>query len=110
MGYDQELAQRIRGLLAGEPGITEKAMFGGLAFMVDGHMAVAAAGQDGTMVHVDEATASRLTERDGIGPMIMRGRPLREWVLADPAVLDDATLAELVALGLGWARSQPPKG
>ena len=108
MAYDEGLAQRIRDLLAGEPGITEKKMFGGLAFLVDGHMAVAATGSEGVMIHVAEDLARELAQREGLEPMVMRGRAMREWVYADDAV-QDGVLEEMVRLGLAWAREQPPK-
>ncbi|GAA4875212.1 TfoX/Sxy family protein [Serinicoccus chungangensis] len=110
MGYDAGLAQRIRDLLADEPGVVERRMFGGLAFLVAGHMAVAATGGEGVMVHVDEALADDLVGRDGLERMVMRGRPMREWVHADGAGegVADELLAELVALGVARARAQPP--
>ena len=108
MAYDEGLAQRIRDLLTGEPGITEKRMFGGLAFLVDGHMAVAATGSEGVMIHVAEPLARELAQRQGLQPMVMRGRAMREWVYADNAV-GDGVLEEMVRLGLAWARKQPPK-
>ncbi|WP_151526853.1 TfoX/Sxy family protein [Serinicoccus kebangsaanensis] len=110
MAYDEGLAQRIRDLLAGETGVVEKAMFGGLAFLVDGHMAVAATGDEGVMIHVDEALAQELSRREGLEPMVMRGRPMREWVHSEAsAASDDALLAELVRLGTTWARAQPAR-
>ncbi|WP_298750214.1 TfoX/Sxy family protein [uncultured Serinicoccus sp.] len=111
MAYDEGLAQRIRELMAGEPAVVEQRMFGGLAFLVGGHMAVAATGGQGVMVHVDEALAAELVGRDGLERMVMRGRPMREWVHTQGTGdgVDDALLAELVALGLARARAQPPQ-
>lgn len=110
MAYDEGLAQRIRDLLAGETGVVEKRMFGGLAFLVGGHMAVAATGDEGVMVHVDEALAAELAQREGLEPMVMRERPMREWVHSEgAAATDDELLAEMVRLGVRWARAQPPK-
>ncbi|KUG57403.1 RNA methyltransferase [Serinicoccus chungangensis] len=110
MGYDAGLAQRIRDLLADEPGVVEQRMFGGLAFLVAGHLAVAATGGEGVMVHVDEALADDLVRRDGLERMVMRGRPMREWVHADGSEgVADELLAELVALGVARARDLPPK-
>lgn len=107
MAYDEGLAQRIRDLLAGESGITEKKMFGGLAFLVDGRMAVAATGDEGVMIHVDETLARELAQRDGLEPVVMRGRAMREWVHSEgAAAADDALLEEMVRLGLAWARAQ----
>lgn len=110
MAYDEGLAQRIRDLLAGETGVVEKRMFGGLAFLVGGHMAVAATGDEGVMVHVDEGLAAELAQREGLEPMVMRERPMREWVHSEgAAATDDELLAEMVRLGVRWARAQPPK-
>ncbi|WP_022923579.1 TfoX/Sxy family protein [Serinicoccus marinus] len=109
MAYDEALAQRIRDLLAGEPGVTEKAMFGGLAFLVDGRMAVAATGDQGVMIHIEEAMARELCAREGIAPMEMRGRPMREWVRSEDVGADDHLLEEMVWMGVGWARAQPPR-
>lgn len=110
MAYDEGLAQRIRDLLEGESGVVEKRMFGGLAFLVGGHMAVAATSDEGVMIHVDEALAAELAQREGLEPMVMRGRPMREWVHSEGAAADDEDLlAELVRLGVERARAQPPK-
>ena len=106
MAYDVALAQRIRDLLEGEPGITEKAMFGGLAFLVDGRMAVVASGREGVMIHVTEELARELVQREGLEPMVMRGRPMREWVVSERAI-EEELLEEMVRLGLSWARAQP---
>lgn len=111
MGYDEGLAQRIRDLLTDETGVVEQRMFGGLAFLVGGHMAVAATGGEGVMVHVDERLAGELVQREGLERMVMRGRPMREWVCTEGTEdgVDDALLTELVRLAVDRARAQPPK-
>ena len=78
MAYDEEeLADRIRELVAGEPGVTEKRMFGGLAFLIAGNMSVAASGQGGLMVRVDPDETDALLERPHAQPFVMRGREMR---------------------------------
>ncbi|WP_427385418.1 TfoX/Sxy family protein [Janibacter sp. G56] len=111
MAYDEHLAARIRALLAGEPGLTEKAMFGGLAFLIDRHMAVAALSRGAMMVRVgaDEAEAF-LADGDGARPMEMRGRVMTGWLEVDPAgVTSDEDLGRWVDAGVAHARTLPPK-
>ncbi len=111
MAYDEVLAGRIRGLLADEPGIGEKRMFGGLAFLVDGHMALAVSGSGGMMLRVDPDDSADLLAVDGVAPMVMKERPMKGWLLLDPDVLsDDAALETYVLRGVGFARSLPPQG
>jgi TfoX/Sxy family transcriptional regulator of competence genes len=110
MAYDQDLAERIRELLVDEPTVTEKRMFGGLAFLLGGNMAVAASGQGGLLVRVDKARADELVETTSARPMEMRGRPMQGWLRVEAdAVRTDAPLAEWVALGTACARSLPAK-
>jgi TfoX/Sxy family transcriptional regulator of competence genes len=110
MAYDEELADRIREVLAGET-VTETKMFGGLAFLVGGHMSVAASGQGGLLVHVDRARTDELLAAPGAEEFEMAGRgPMKGWLRVRPEVLDDdATLSRWVGLGLAHARSLPPK-
>src|SRR6478735_1771106 len=77
MAYDEALAERIRELVAGEHELTEKQMFGGLAFLIGGNMAVAASGQGGVMVRVDPAMSDELVATTNARPMEMRGRPMQ---------------------------------
>jgi len=84
MAYDEDLADRIRELVGGEPGLEEKTMFGGLAFLVGGHMAVAASGQGGLLVRVDPAEGEGLVGLGGAEPMVMRGRAMDGWLRVDP--------------------------
>jgi TfoX/Sxy family transcriptional regulator of competence genes len=110
MAYDEELAERIRHTLDGEAGITEKRMFGGLAFLLNGNMAVAASGQGGLLVRVDPADAPTLTEDAHVRRMEMRGKEMDGWPRVDSeaaATPDD--LQRWVDTGLAYASSLPPK-
>jgi TfoX/Sxy family transcriptional regulator of competence genes len=106
MAYDEELAERIRELVAGEPRVTEKKMFGGLAFLVGGNMAVAASGQGGLLVRVDPEESEALVASSAARPMEMRGREMAGWLRVDPP---DDELAGWVERGVAFARSLPPK-
>ena len=110
MAYDEGLADRIRELLAGEP-VTEKRMFGGLAFLLAGNMAVAASGQGGLLVRVDPALTDELLAEPGAQEMQMSGRgPMRGWLqVSGDALDDDETLGAWVSRGVTYARSLPPK-
>lgn len=110
MAYDEQLAGRIRALLDGEEGLTEQKMFGGLAFLIDGHMAVAASGRGGILVRVDPAESDALVEATGAEEMVMRGRSMAGW-LRVPAgdVGDESELAAWTERGIVHARSLPPK-
>ncbi len=110
MPYDEALAEAIRELLAGEPDVSEKKMFGGLAFLVGGNMAVAASGQGGVLVRVDPAESDTLVETTNARLMEMRGRSMQGWLRVDSEdVATQAELAEWVKRGTGYARSLPPK-
>ena len=110
MAYDEELADRLRELLDGEVGLTEQKMFGGLAFLIGGNMAVAASGQGGVLVHVDPADGDALLASTNARPMEMRGRQMSGWLRVDPeAVRTKRELAKWVRLGAGYARSLPAK-
>ena len=110
MPYDEQLADRIRELLAGEPKLTEKKMFGGIGFMVGGNMAVGASGQGGILVRVDPEQSDELVASTNGYPMEMRGRSMAGWLRVDAEhVQDDAELAKWVEIGSAYARSLPPK-
>jgi TfoX/Sxy family transcriptional regulator of competence genes len=110
MAYDEELAQRIRALVIDEGGVTEKKMFGGLAFIVAGNMAVAASGQGGALVRVDPAKSEELVATTNARPMEMRGRSMPGWLRVDAAdVRTKRQLERWVRIGVGYARSLPPK-
>jgi hypothetical protein len=110
MAYDEELAARIREAVRGEPGVTEKAMFGGLAFLVGGHLAVSASGQGGMLLRCDPAQTETLVSEPDVGRFEMRGREMDGWLrVDDEAVRSDADLDRWVGLGVAYARSLPPK-
>ena len=110
MAYDVELAARIRELVAKEPGVTEQKMFGGLAFLVDGNMAVAASSEGGALVRVDPAQSDAIVAGSSARPMEMRGRQMKGWLRLDVEILrTERELAKWVALGTAYARSLPPK-
>jgi TfoX/Sxy family transcriptional regulator of competence genes len=110
MAYDEALAERIRQLMAGEPGVAEKKMFGGLAFLVDGNMSVAASGQGGLLVRVDPDESEALVRKPGVEMMEMRGRSMPGWLRVESgAVRTKKQLAPWVERGVGYARSLPPK-
>ena len=101
---------RIRELLGGDSGLTEQKMFGGLAFLVGGNMAVAASGQGGLLVRVDPAESNTLVAGTSARPMEMRGREMRGWLRVDSEDVRAAhALARWVDLGVAYARSLPPK-
>lgn len=110
MAYDEELADRIRELLGGEPDLTERKMFGGLAFLIHGNMAVAASGQGGVLVRVDPARSDSLMATTKARPMEMRGRPMQGWLrISSDDVRTKRQLAKWVTLGATYARSLPGK-
>jgi TfoX/Sxy family transcriptional regulator of competence genes len=110
VAYDEDLANRIRELVAGEPGVTEKKMFGGLAFLIGGNMAVAASGQGGVLVRVDPAETEELVSKPHAGPMVMRGREMDGWLrVDDEGVRTKRQLEPWVKRGVAYARSLPPK-
>jgi TfoX/Sxy family transcriptional regulator of competence genes len=110
MAYDEELAGRIRTLLGDRADLTEKQMFGGLAFLVGGNMAVAASGQGGLMVRVDPEESAELVATTPAEMMEMRGRRMPGWLrLGSADVADDAVLREWVVRGAAYAGSLPPK-
>jgi TfoX/Sxy family transcriptional regulator of competence genes len=111
MAYDEDLAQRVRELVAHDPATTEKRMFGGLAFLVGGNMAVSASGQGGLMVRVDPADSAALVSSSAARPMEMRGREMAGWLRVDTEHLEtDEDLRAWVQRGVSFARSLPVKG
>ena len=110
MPYDEKLADRIRELIGSESGVTEQKMFGGLAFLIGGNMAVAASGQGGILVHVDPDESDELIAKTSAQLMEMRGRSMRGWLRVDPKDLGTKRqLARWVALGVDYAKSLPAK-
>lgn len=109
MAYDGELLERIRELVSGELDVTDKKMFGGVAFLTGGHMAVAASGNGGLLARVDPADTEQFLLRDGVSRMVMGGREMDGWLRVDSEQLEGERLAEWVERGLDFARSLPPK-
>ena len=110
MPYEVKLADRIRELLGDRTDLTEKKMFGGLAFLIAGNMAVAASGQGGLLVRVDPEQSDKLLATTNARPMEMRGRQMRGWLRVDSDdVRTKRQLARWVELGATYARSLPAK-
>jgi TfoX/Sxy family transcriptional regulator of competence genes len=110
MAYDEQLADRIRELVGSEADLTEQKMFGGLAFLIGGNMAVAASGQGGVLVRVDPAQSDALVATTSARPMEMRGRQMQGWLRVGPEeVRTRRQLARWVELGTSYARSLPAK-
>jgi hypothetical protein len=110
MPYDDDLAHRIRDLVAAESGVTEKRMFGGLAFLVGGHLAVSASGKGGILVRVDPAKSDAYLDKGEAAVAIMRGRPMTGWLRVGPDQLRTRTqLSRWVQRGVTFARSLPSK-
>jgi TfoX/Sxy family transcriptional regulator of competence genes len=110
VAYDEALAERIRELVAAEKGVTEKKMFGGLAFLVNGNMAVAASGQGGMLLRCDPAESASLIKASGVERMEMRGRQMDGWLrVGSEAIKTKAALQKWVARGVGYAKSLPRK-
>ena len=109
MAYDEELADRLRLLLNGR-GLHEKKMFGGLAFLLNGHMAVAASGEGGILVRVPPAETDALRAEPGVEPFVMQSRTMNGWLRVAPAALeDDSVLLAWAERGCAYAGSLPPK-
>jgi TfoX/Sxy family transcriptional regulator of competence genes len=110
MAYDEDLANRIRELVSGEFKVTEKKMFGGLAFLIGGNMAIAASGEGGALVRVDPAQSDRLVASTNARIAEMRGRPMQGWLRVTPEHLrTKRQLAKWVQLGTSYASSLPTK-
>jgi TfoX/Sxy family transcriptional regulator of competence genes len=107
MAYDEALAERIRELTGDERNVSDMKMFGGLAFLVNGNMAVAASGQGGLLVRVDPAESDELVRTTNAEPMEMRGRTMPGWLRVDPR--GDQDVQAWVERGVAYARSLPPK-
>lgn len=110
MAYDEDLADRIRELLGSESGVTEKRMFGGLSFLLDGNMAVAASGQGGLLVRVPPDDTEALLDGEHVTPMVMKDREMRGWLRVNSdGVQTKSQLDDWVGRGVAFARSLPPK-
>jgi TfoX/Sxy family transcriptional regulator of competence genes len=110
VAYDEDLAYRIREIIGAERGLQEKKMFGGLAFLVGGNMAIAASGQGGVLVRVDPEKADHLIDTTKAEVAVMRDRPMTGWLrVASNDIVTKRQLAQWVNLGLTYARSLPEK-
>ncbi len=110
MAYDEVLADRMRALLEGRDDVTEKKMFGGLAFLVGGHLAIAASDQGGVLVRVDPAASDDLVDSTSAEVAVMRGRPMTGWLrVKHESLVDDQELRAWVSRGSAYAGSLPPK-
>ncbi len=110
MAYDEDMAARVRDILAPERGLSEKRMFGGLAFLLDGHMTVAVSGQGGLLLRVDPARSDELVTAAHVSRMVMRGREMDGWLRVDPAAIDtEDRLTGWVSQGVTYVRTLPPK-
>ncbi len=110
MAYDEDLADRIRSAIQAQDGVTEKRMFGGLAFLINGNMAVSASGKGGLLLRVDPAETDSLVREDGVTRFEMRGRAMDGWLRVDPsATTSDQELKRWVQVGVAYAGSLPPK-
>ena len=110
MPYDVGLADRLREMLAGGPGVVEKRMFGGVAFLVDGHLAVGASSKGGLLLRVDPGQRDSLLADPRAEPFVMRGRPMSGWLRIDiDGSANDDELNRWVEHGLAYVRTLPPK-
>jgi hypothetical protein len=110
MAYDEDLVERLREILAAEAGLTERRMFGGLAFLISGHLAVSASSRGGLLLRVDPTQTDDLLDPPHVGRFVMRGREMDGWLRVDrQAVESDDALRRWTAHGVGYARSLPAK-
>lgn len=110
MPLDEAFAQRVRELMEPRPGLTERRMFGGIGFMLNGNMATGVSSRGKLIVRLEPEDADRARGEDGVEPFEMQGRAAKGFVLVDQDVLgDDAELARWVDAGADYALSLPPK-
>jgi TfoX/Sxy family transcriptional regulator of competence genes len=110
VAYDQDLADRIRALLARNHDVVEKKMFGGLSFLIGGHLAVGVSGSGGLLMRADPDETDELLTQPYVEPFVMRGKAMNGWVrVNEEGVADDAELKRWIESGVGFARSLPPK-
>jgi TfoX/Sxy family transcriptional regulator of competence genes len=109
VAYDVELADRVRELLLFDPAVSEKRMFGGVAFLIGGHIAVAVSSSGGLLMRAEDDEWEALLAQPHVGPFVMRGRELRGWVrVSEEAVTEDEDLKRWVETGADLARALPP--
>jgi hypothetical protein len=110
MTFDEDLAHRIREIVSTEEGLTEQRMFGGLAFLIAGNMAVSASGQGGLLLRVEPAETGDLAAKPHASVAVMRGREMQGWLRVDAeGARTKAQLSQWVNRGVAYARSLPPK-
>jgi TfoX/Sxy family transcriptional regulator of competence genes len=110
VAYDEDLANRLRELLQDERGLTEKKMFGGLAFLINGNMAVAASGQGGLLLRVDPDRTEGLASRSGVRRFEMRGREMDGWLrIEESAARSKRDLERWVQIGVEYAKTLAKK-
>ena len=110
MAYDEDLADRIRELVASEGNVSEQKMFGGLAFLINGNMAIAASSAGGVLVRADPAESDVIVARTRATPMVMRGKEMQGWLrVGVEDVRTKRQLAKWVGIGTSYARSLPAK-
>jgi TfoX/Sxy family transcriptional regulator of competence genes len=110
VAYDEQLAERLRELLDGETGLTEQKMFGGLAFLIGGNMAIAVSSQGGVLVRTDRTESDKLVATSDAELAVMRGRPMEGWLrVAAEHLRTKRQLAKWSNLGVAFARSLPAK-
>jgi TfoX/Sxy family transcriptional regulator of competence genes len=110
MAYDEDLANRLRELLADHEGITEKKMFGGLAFLLHGHMSVSASGQGGLLARVDPGETEAMLKKPHVSLMEMRGRSMDGWLRVAPeGVKTKRQLEPWVKRSVAYVETLPPK-
>jgi TfoX/Sxy family transcriptional regulator of competence genes len=108
MAYDENLGERVREILLGEPGLSERKMFGGLAFMLDGHMCCGIVGNE-LMLRLGAAGAEKALEQAYVRPMDFTGRPMTGMVYIAPKGLSGQALNHWLDQAVAFARSLPPK-
>ena len=109
MAYDEDIANRIREIVAPEAGVTEKRMFGGLAFLINGNMSVSASGRGGILLRVNPVETDALIARPHAERAVMGGRRMDGWLRVDVDALPDDEVVEWIARGVAYARSLPAK-
>ena len=110
MAYDEAQADRVRAVVEDEDGLSEKRMFGGLAFLIQGHMAVAAGSNGGLLLRCDPQETDSLVDPPHVGRFVMRGREMNGWLRVDAeAIADDDALHRWVSRGVAYVRRLPPK-
>lgn len=104
-----ELARRIRSILAANRGVDEKPMFGGICFMLNGNMAVAARRNASLLARVGGEEAERALAEPGVERMVMRGRPMKDYIVVAADRLDDAALRKWIGLAFAFVGALPAK-